>query len=102
LIAQNENIQLRQRYTRTLKKLSVDQRFRNHARNKKKAIKADRRIKIIAGRLVRELERVLPSESQYLDISVRIVPLISERLCHSFRFKLCRVSAPYSLEKNPK
>ena len=64
-IAQNENIQLRQRYTRTLKKLSVDQRFRNHARNKKKAIKADRRIKIIAGRLVRELERVLPSESQY-------------------------------------
>jgi len=31
----------------------------------KKAIKADRRIKIIAGRLVRELERVLPSESQY-------------------------------------
>ena len=31
----------------------------------KKAIKADRRIKIIAGRLVRELERVLSSESQY-------------------------------------
>jgi IS5 family transposase len=31
----------------------------------KKAIKADRRIKIIAGRLVRELERALSSESQY-------------------------------------
>lgn len=59
-IAEKENIELRQSYTRTLKKLSVDQRFRNHPKNYKKARKADRKVKTIAGRLVRELERKLP------------------------------------------
>lgn len=60
-IAEKENIELRQSYTRTLKKLSVDQRFRNHPKNYKKARKADRKVKTIAGRLVRELERTLPA-----------------------------------------
>lgn len=60
-IAEKENIELRQSYTRTLKKLSVDQRFRNHPKNHKKARKADRKVKTIAGRLVRELERKLPA-----------------------------------------
>ena len=59
-IAEKENIELRQSYTRTLKKLSFDQRFRNHPKNYKKARKADRKVKTIAGRLVRELERKLP------------------------------------------
>jgi IS5 family transposase len=58
-IAEQENIELRQSYTRTLKKLSVDQRFRHHSKNYKKARKADRKVKTIAGRLVRELERKL-------------------------------------------
>lgn len=48
---------MRQSYTQVLKKLSVDQRFRNHPKNKNKARKADKKIKTIAGRLVRELER---------------------------------------------
>jgi IS5 family transposase len=59
-IAQKENIELRQSYTRTLKRLFIDQRFRNHAKNKGKARKADKKVKTIAGRLVRELERKLP------------------------------------------
>ena len=65
-IAEREHIELRQRYTRTLKKLSIDQRFRNHPKNKKKALKADKKVKTIAGRLVRELERKLPSVHPYL------------------------------------
>jgi len=60
-IAETEGVILRQSYTRTLKKLGVDQRFRNHPRNKKKALKADKKVKVIAGRLVRELERKLAS-----------------------------------------
>jgi transposase, IS5 family len=56
---------VRQSYTRILKKLSRDQRFRNHPKNKKKARSADRKIKTIAGRLVRELERNLPPEFMY-------------------------------------
>ncbi len=59
-IADKEDIELRQSYTQTLKKLLMDQRFRNHPKNKGKAKKADKKVKTIAGRLVRELERKLP------------------------------------------
>lgn len=58
-IAVDERIDLRQSYTRTVKKLLMEQRFRNHPKNKGRARKADRKIKTIAGRLVRELERKL-------------------------------------------
>ncbi len=64
-IAQKEELPVRQSYTRILKKLSIDQRFRNHPKNKGKARKADRKIKTIAGRLVRELERNLLPSSMY-------------------------------------
>ena len=53
---------LRQSYKREMKGQSRDQRFRNHPKNRKKAQKADHRMKIIAGRLVRELERNLLKE----------------------------------------
>ncbi len=58
-IADKQSIELRQSYTRTLKRLLMDGRFRNHPKNKGKAKKADKKIKTIAGRLVRELERKL-------------------------------------------
>jgi IS5 family transposase len=64
-IAEKENIDLRQTYTRTLKKLTLLQRFRNHPKNHGKAKKADKKIKTIAGRLVRELERKLPAVNIY-------------------------------------
>ncbi|HUZ58289.1 MAG TPA: IS5 family transposase [Hanamia sp.] len=61
-IANREGIELRQTYTRILKKLLMEQRFRNHPKNKGRAKKADRKVKTIAGRLVRELERKLPPD----------------------------------------
>ncbi len=64
-ISEKEDLPLRQSYIRTLKKLSVDQRFRNHPKNHGKARKADRKVKTIAGRLVRELERNLEPSSEY-------------------------------------
>ena len=64
-IADKESIDLRQSYTQTLKKLTLLQRFRNHPKNKGKAKKADKKIKTIAGRLVRELERKLPALNHY-------------------------------------
>jgi transposase, IS5 family len=64
-IAKSEGLPMRQSYIRTLKKLSVDQRFRNHPKNKAKARKADRRVKTIAGRLVRELQRNLHAQSKH-------------------------------------
>ena len=63
-IASINDIKLRQSYKKTLKKLSLNQRFRTNPRNSSKARKADRRIKVIAGRLVRELERHLKPENK--------------------------------------
>jgi IS5 family transposase len=64
-ISDKEDLPVRQSYTRVLKQISYDQRFRNHPKNKGKARKADKKLKTIAGRLVRELERNLPPESSY-------------------------------------
>jgi len=61
-IAINEGIVLRQSYKRILKQLMIDQRFREHPKRRKKANAAARKIKIIAGRVVRDLERKLNAE----------------------------------------
>jgi len=67
-IAKKENLTLRQTYTRTIKKLLIDLRFSKHPKNKKKAKKARKKIKTIAGRLVRELQRLLPDNPLYLEL----------------------------------
>ncbi|MGB4774597.1 MAG: IS5 family transposase [Daejeonella sp.] len=64
-IIDDENLNKRQSYKRVVKKLSVAQRFRSHPQNRSKAIKADKKIKTIAGRLVRELERNLGPDTKY-------------------------------------
>jgi len=64
-VAQSENIKVRQSYAREVKELKLIQRFRGRAHSKKKVAKADRRMRTIAGRLVRELLRMLPSNSIY-------------------------------------
>lgn len=56
---------LRQSYTFVLKRIYRDQRFRNHPKNRNKAIKADRKLRTIAGRLVRELKRNLGDNHDY-------------------------------------
>lgn len=63
--AEQEDLEIRQKYTRVVKKLNLDQRFRNHPKNKSKARKADRKIKTIAGRLVRELDRKLAAGNPF-------------------------------------
>ena len=52
-----EGIRQRQGYKQTVKQLIMLQRFRNHPKNKKKAISAAGKLKTIAGRVVRELKR---------------------------------------------
>lgn len=61
-IAEQEAIELRQSYGRTVKRLSYQLRFHKSAKQQKQARKASKKIKTIAGRLVRELERKLPSD----------------------------------------
>lgn len=64
-IVRKERLPLRQSYTFVLKKIYRDQRFRNHPKNRKKALKADRYLRTIAGRLVREVRRNLKENLTY-------------------------------------
>jgi IS5 family transposase len=58
-IAEVHDIQLRQTYKRELKQLMIDQRFHSHPKRKKKARAAARRIKVIAGKIYRDIYRKL-------------------------------------------
>ena len=58
-MAEEEGIKLRQSYRRKLKQLSIDQRFSNHPKRRKKARKSANKIKTITGRLLRDAERKL-------------------------------------------
>jgi transposase, IS5 family len=62
-IALKEALELRQSYRFTVKKLSTVQRFKKNKGGAGKARKAGKKIKTIAGRLVRELERKLNPDS---------------------------------------
>ena len=59
-LARKENIKLRRSYAKEIKQRKLECRFAGHPRNRAKARKAVKRLKTIAGRLVRELERKLP------------------------------------------
>lgn len=75
-VAEKENIKQRQTYKHELKDLKRIMRFRGKAKSKKKVARADRRLRTIAGRLVRELMRLLPSDSIYserLEISLKFI-----------------------------
>lgn len=67
-IASKEGVKLRQSYKRTLKQLMIDQRNREHPRRKKKANAAARKIRTLAGRVLRDIERKL-SEAQLIKYS---------------------------------
>ena len=75
-VAKGERIKVRQSYVREIKQLKLIQRFRGKAHSKKKVSKADRRMRTIAGRLVRELLRALPPGSRHrerLDVCQKFV-----------------------------
>ncbi len=59
-IVDKESIDLRQSYIRVVKKLSQTQRFKNTKNGSKAARKANKKIKIIAGRLIRDIAYKLP------------------------------------------
>ena len=64
-IAKKEGIDLRRSYKRTSKKLVRDTYNSSHPKRRKKAKSAQRKLKTIAGRLIRELERKLPEVKLY-------------------------------------
>ena len=61
-LSRKEGIKLRRSYAKEIKQRKLECRFAGHPRNRAKARKAIKRLKTIAGRLVRELARKLPAE----------------------------------------
>tara|TARA_B100000614_G_C14510531_1_gene478350 strand:- start:26 stop:1324 length:1299 start_codon:yes stop_codon:yes gene_type:complete len=57
-----ENLKTRQSYKRIIPKLLWQSRYRNTVKRRKEAISAERKLKVRAGRLLRELERNLSEE----------------------------------------
>ncbi len=78
-IARTQCTPVRQTYTRTLKKLGLDQRFRNNPKSHKRALKADKKIKTIAGRLVRELDRNLSEDSMHRELLELFKRILAQR-----------------------
>jgi len=70
-IARKEGIPLRQSYKRVVKQCVMAQRLRKHPRYGKEAVKATRKLKTIAGRLVREIERKM-AKSAHLEYAKRL------------------------------
>lgn len=67
-IADKEQIALRQSYARMVPKLLQAQRGWRHPRTRVQARKAARKLKTIAGRLVRELKRKLPAGHRHTEL----------------------------------
>ena len=78
-IVKKLGLPLRQSYTFVLKEICRGQRFRNHPRNRKKALRADRRLRTIAGRLVRELKRNLKENHDYDELVRLFETVLSQR-----------------------
>lgn len=78
-IAREEGIELRRSYVRTTKNLVRDTYNGHHPKRRKKAKAAQRKLKTIAGRLVRELERKSPHLQNNPDLSIFKAVLKQER-----------------------
>jgi IS5 family transposase len=61
-LADQQGIKLRRRYRKEVRQHLMAQRWRGHPRRNKAAHKGVRKLKTLAGRLIRELERKLPAE----------------------------------------
>lgn len=78
-IAKTHQLPLRRTYAKELKALKLICRFAGHPKNRAKARKAVKRLKTIAGRLVRELQRKLPTNT--LDGYIKGFDLFNKGLC---------------------
>ena len=75
-VADKESLKIRQSYAREIKGLKLVQRFRGRKNGKAKVRKADKRMRTIAGRLLRGLLRLLPDKNAYrerIDAFIRFV-----------------------------
>lgn len=75
-----------------MKEIYRSQRFRNHPKNRKKAIKADKRLRTIAGRLVRKLKRNLGENREYDELLSIFENILLQR--HNSSHKIYSIHEP--------
>lgn len=63
-LARREGIQLSRTYEKETRRLKRDTRFARHPKNRQKARRAVKRLKTIAGRVLREVQRKMTAEQQ--------------------------------------
>ena len=69
----------RRSHTFVLKRIYRDQRFRHHPKNRQKAVRADRKLRTMAGGLVREFKRNLGACSVYTEQIERFEAILAQR-----------------------
>lgn len=74
-LAGEAGVQMRQTYTRTVKGLLLKLRFGHHPKRRRQATKALRKLKTIAGRQVRDLERKLEKGHMLTDAHLEFLGL---------------------------
>lgn len=80
-VANAEGLILRQTYRKEMKELKRVMRFRGKAKSKKAVAKADRRLRTIAGRLCRELDRLLDADSRWRErLTISLMFINGEKL----------------------
>ena len=76
-----EGLVLRQTYRNEMKELKRVMRFRGRAKSKKAVARADRRLRTIAGRLCRELDRLLDADSPWRErLKISLMFINGEKL----------------------
>lgn len=80
-IAKKENITQRQTYTRTGKQLLRDTHFAKHPKRRRKARRAQKKLRTLAGRQIRELYRLLPPDrlEHYKESLERYLKVIDQK-----------------------
>lgn len=80
-VAREEGLILRQTYRKEMKELKRIMRFRGKAKSRKAVARADRRLRTIAGRLCRELDRRLDSDSKWRErLKISLMFINGEKL----------------------
>ena len=80
-VSRAEGLVLRQTYRNEMKELKRVMRFRGRAKSKKAVARADRRLRTIAGRLCRELDRLLDADSPWRErLKISLMFINGEKL----------------------
>ena len=100
-ISKQENIKLRQSYRFTIPPLIVAQKFKNHPKNKKKARKAEKRIKTITGAILRDLDRKLlkDEKEQYEEFLKKSFKILKQQRTDKDKFYSLHEEKIYCIAK---